>query len=357
MTEWNPSVAKIEKVEIHPNADALDIAHIYGYPCIIKRNSYKEGDLVSYIPIDTVVDLTKECFSFLSKPRIKAMKIRGIYSQGLVLDCPEGFTEGQSLIDHFDLKKYVYPEEMSDLENLTSEEMKRYFFPKDYAKVKNQYKNANVESPPSWNPPHYDLESIRKNSKKFVDGETVVITDKLDGCNGFFRHDGERLWVKSRNFFKKRDEKDLWWDVAIRHDLENRLSNYSNYGFFGECYCHVSPFFYDAKKESDGKILPKFSVFDIFDIENRKFLDYNDMKAICNEIGLSMAPELYIGPWKEDKSLFALAEQDDPLAKNGTIKERTLIMEGFVIRPIKERSDYNGRVIFKLKSERYNLFK
>ena len=356
MTEWNPSVARIEKIETHPNADALDIAHVYGYPCIIKRNQYNVDDLISYIPIDTVLDIEKEPFTFLQKPRIRAIKLRGIYSQGLIVNAPEGFVEGQSVIEHFDLKKYVYPEEMSDLVNLTQEEMSRYYFPKDYAKIKSQYKNANVESPPPWTVPYYDLESLRKNCNKFSDGETVVITDKLDGCNGFFRHDGERLWVKSRNFFKKKSEQDLWWDVAIRYELEDKLKDYSRYGFFGECYCQVSPFFYDAVK-TDGKIFPKFSVFDVYDLEENKFLDYYDMKFLCKEIGLDIAPELYIGPWKEDKSLFAIAEQDDPLAKNGTIKERTLIMEGFVIRPIKERNTYGGRVIFKLKSERYNLFK
>jgi len=40
-----------------------------------------------------------------------------------------------------------------------------------------------------------------------------------------------------------------------------------------------------------------------------------------------------------------------------TIKQATRIMEGFVVRPVKERVSRFGRIVFKLKSERYNLAK
>lgn len=56
MSEWSPQTVRIEKIERHPDADALDIATVLGdYPVICKRDEYKAGDLAGYIPVDTVV--------------------------------------------------------------------------------------------------------------------------------------------------------------------------------------------------------------------------------------------------------------------------------------------------------------
>ena len=56
MTDWLPQVVKIEKVEKHPDADALDVATVLGdYPVIVKRGEYKVGDIALYLPIDTIV--------------------------------------------------------------------------------------------------------------------------------------------------------------------------------------------------------------------------------------------------------------------------------------------------------------
>jgi len=56
MSDWTPQIVKIEKVEKHPDADALDICTVLGdYPVITKRNEYQIDDLAGYIPIDSIV--------------------------------------------------------------------------------------------------------------------------------------------------------------------------------------------------------------------------------------------------------------------------------------------------------------
>lgn len=360
MSEWSNQVVRIEKIEKHPDADALEIATVLGnYPVIIKLGQYTVGQLASYIALDSMCDTTKPEFSFLDRPRIKARRLRGIYSQGLLIDAPEGFNEGDSVNDYFGLKKFVYPEEVEDLMNLPEDQKKYYHFPKMDTSFVSKLKSRNAAPPPKgWAAPYYDLDSVRKYGRLFQEGETVIITEKCDGCNAFYRNDGTEFFVKSRNFYKKRPDDpkgDSWWEIALRLDFEAKMAKFPDYGFYGELHNHVSPFFYDGEFV-DGKIQNNFRVFDIYDFKNHTFLNYDDMVTCANSIELKTMPLVYRGPWKTDNSLYALAEQDTLF--DVKLPNATKIMEGIVIRPEFERSDpHVGRIILKLKSERYNLFK
>ena len=55
MAECIVEVCKIEKVFPHPNADALELAHIKGWQCVVPIGRYAAGDLVTYIPIDAMI--------------------------------------------------------------------------------------------------------------------------------------------------------------------------------------------------------------------------------------------------------------------------------------------------------------
>jgi tRNA-binding EMAP/Myf-like protein len=184
MTEWNPQVVRVEKIEKHPGADSLSIATVLNnYPVICKLDQYKLGQLVSYLPVDSVVDLSKPEFSFLDKPRIKARRLRGIYSQGLLIDAPPSFNEGDSIIDHFNIKKFVYDEEVEDLMLLSDEEKRHYLFPKIDQKFAAKLRGRNAASPPKgWNAPYYDLDSIRKYGRLFQEDDVVICNEKCDGC-------------------------------------------------------------------------------------------------------------------------------------------------------------------------------
>lgn len=354
MTEWYCEVVKLGKIEKHPNADALEITHVMGdYPVVMKLGQFKEGDLAAYIAIDSVCDLTRPEFSFLEKPRIKAKRLRGFYSQGLLIQAPEGFMEGQSVVDHFGLKKYVYEEELHEVLSLTPEERAKYFIPKYDGLSLAKIKNACAEAPPvGWAPQYYDLESVRKYKYLLHEGEEVVITEKIDGTSSFYRFDGERLWTKSRNLFKKYDPQDLYWDVAIRYNFEEKLKKYPQYGIYGECYGRVKNFYYDCDLVN-GAVQTKFRLFDIYDFNANRFLEYDEMIAVAKDLDIPVAPELYRGPWSYSKEILDLAERDSVLT--GSIKKAT-ICEGLVIRPAKHEGN-RSRVILKYKGEKYNLLK
>lgn len=79
------SIEKIKKVKKHPNADALDIVCVLGYECIVKKDSYKEGEKIVFIQPDTVLpDAPWAKFYKAKSKRVKAIKLRGEWSFGIV---------------------------------------------------------------------------------------------------------------------------------------------------------------------------------------------------------------------------------------------------------------------------------
>lgn len=363
MGDWSPQIVKIEKVEKHPDADVLDIVTVLGdYPVIVKRNEYYVGDIASYIPIDSIVPDTNQ-FYFLcpkayekyeedgeikqrqignkysvgSVPEkfriIKAKKIRGIYSQGMLMPIPSlAFYEGDSIVEAIGLKKWEEEEE----DNLPS--------------VKSRGANA-APPPKGYSIPYYDLESVRKYLSCVENEQDVILTEKLNGSNSAFVFDGEKLVIKSRNYYKKFDPEDMWVDLAIRYNLEEKLSKYPMIVLFGECVNQVKNFRYSTNI-IDGKLITNFYCFDAYDVKRMRYLDYDDFKAIVNDLGLESSPILYRGPWLGKEEMYKYAEGMSTLNSK-------VIREGWVLSLGKERFEpkLNGRLKLKLISEAYNLSK
>lgn len=169
---WTPEVTKVESVEKHPDADSLDIVKLYyDVITIAKIGTYKAGDLVSYIPIDTIPG-DHSAFDFLGADRhkrIKAKRLRGIFSTGLVIPAPDGFKEGDSIIDFYGLTRYYSPFEKNE-----------YITKDDLSLGLNS--GCNERNPKHFEIPYYDLENIRKYGKLFEKGENIVINEKIHGC-------------------------------------------------------------------------------------------------------------------------------------------------------------------------------
>jgi RNA ligase (TIGR02306 family) len=362
MSDWNPQVCQIEKIEQHTNADTLCIYTVLNdYPVLDKIGKYNINDLVSYIPIDSIVPDTEE-FYFLcpnateqylendevklrilgpkfkqgevpEKYRvIKAKKIRQIYSQGLLLPAPTGFSLGDNITEHFSLTK-VEEENEDNLPTLKT-------------------KGRNAASPPKgWTIPYYDIDGLRKYVNCLKEDEEVVLLEKINGSNASFCFDGEALWVKSRNFFKKPDPTDPWWNVAGYYDLQTKLSKYPMMVFWGELYGLVKGFRYDAQIEN-GMLQPKVAFFDVYDPKAQKFLDYDNSVSLIKEVGLTPVPELYRGKWLGKDQMYPYAEGLTTLGGKHT-------REGFVLKTIKERFEprLNSRMQIKLVGEGYNLKK
>jgi len=375
MSDWQPQVVLIEKVEKHPDADALDVCTVLGdYPVITKRNEYAAGSLAGYLPIDTIVpDVSMFHFlcpkitekyeeiegdTIVTKTRvigpkfpvgsvpeknriIKAKKIRGIYSQGMLvsLDTIPAYhpvflwKPGDPIVSPLQLTKWEEEEE----ENLPGLKKTR---------------GTNAEKAPSgWSIPHYDIDGIRKYVECLGEDEEIVLTEKIHGSNAAFSHDGTRLWVKSRNYYKKMDEDDMWWDVALRYDLENKLAQAPHLVFFGEVYGQVKKFRYDTVIE-DGRLMTKIRFFDVWDTRLMRYMNYQERLNMLNVLGLDPVPELYRGPWLGKEKMY-------PFAEGMTTLGGRHIREGWVLNTLKERYEprLDSRMQVKLVGEAYNLQK
>jgi RNA ligase (TIGR02306 family) len=362
MSEWNPQVVKIEKAEKHSDADTLSVYTVLGdYPVIDKLDKYRVGDLVGYLPIDTIVPDTIDYYFLCpqayekqenkaDKPKaigpkyplgmvperyrtIKAKKLRGVYSMGMLVKAPAELKEGDSIVEPLGLKKV---EEEAE-ENIPAFKRMR---------------GSNAESPPKgWTIPYYDIEGVRKYLSCFQDSEEVVLMEKVHGSNASFCHDGEKLWCKSRLWFKKQDPTDPWWDIAIRYDLENKLAKFPHMAFFGELYGLVKHFPYDAEIV-EGKRHSKLRFFDIYDTKAMRWIDYDDCVRMVKEAGLEMMPELYRGLWKGKEEMY-------PYAEGLTTMGGRHVREGFVVKSVRNRYEpkLNSRLILKLHGEGFNLAK
>lgn len=78
-------IQKIKDIKSHPNADLLEIAVVLGFECIVKRDLYKVGDIICFIFPDTVLPDKPWASFYKSKSgRVKSIKLRGVWSQGII---------------------------------------------------------------------------------------------------------------------------------------------------------------------------------------------------------------------------------------------------------------------------------
>ena len=113
------------------SADAIELAQVMGWQCVVKRGEFKAGDLGIYFEIDSFLPV-EERYEFLRKScyrsnehvgegfRIKTMRFRGELSQGLFLpvaDFPhiaeQNLDVRTDVTEQLGVKKWEIPERVS----------------------------------------------------------------------------------------------------------------------------------------------------------------------------------------------------------------------------------------------------
>src|SRR5689334_3340088 len=119
MSSFDVKVRRIV-VTPHNNADALEIGTIDGYQFVVAKGQWQTGDLGVYIPEQAVVpdNLIAEMglegrLAGKDKNRVKAIKLRGVLSQGLFYKPADGlpadWIEGQEVGSALGICKYEPP--------------------------------------------------------------------------------------------------------------------------------------------------------------------------------------------------------------------------------------------------------
>ena len=186
MSEAKHSSLKAEVVPVvlekHPDADRLSVVKIDDFVCVTQTAQWDDRPLLGvYIQPDTLVDTKLEQFTFLAgqaniedKYKIRARKIRGVNSFGLLVPAPEGAVLGSDLWEPWGLEHW----------NPTNNEDKETGFDVEVAENKKVTISCKpLRVPPSLTGiPKYDLENGRKYARKYIEeGEEVVLVEKVDG--------------------------------------------------------------------------------------------------------------------------------------------------------------------------------
>lgn len=324
MSEFHVRVVQVGDIQKHPNADNLSTLDVEGYPVIIKTGDFKPGDLAVYIPIDAIVPET-EAFAFLGgHRRIKARRLRGIFSMGLLMPASILGAEvppvGTNVQEALGIEKYD-PETSGGFETPLGE---------------------NMEPDPGFLPKFTDIEGLRKYATIIEPGTEVVLTEKIHGASAKYVFRDGRLWVASNRRFWKPGAATIWNQAATDLGLAERLARVPNIAIYGEVYGQVQ----DLKYGVGAGV--RLALFDALDTTTRRYLDFDEFTAVAKSLDLPTVPVLYRGPWSND--LRTLAEGKSTMADH--------VREGFVVRPVKEMNHRGvGRVIFKMVGEGYLLRK
>ena len=369
MATFKCEVVKIDDVIRHPNADSLIICKIGGYDCISSDISpgverYKKGDYVVYIPEGAVLPewMLKQMgfwneekgigmLSGKQGNRVKAIKLRGVVSQGVMypirIKAESGYP-GPILDTRNGVCDAVLGQDVSEFLGITKYEPP---VPIHMAGIVGSLFGYTKS---------YDIDSLQKTPDVFSDGENVVVTEKLHGtlCQiGLIRglpedKRGECLelsndiwaYVTSKGLGKQgliqknTDENKDNIYVKVLQDLHknNVLSravqsmeekSIDRLYIFGEIFGAGVQSGYAYNKSS-----PTFKVFDVH--ANGQYLSAPDIFQFLCEVGLERVPVLYHGPYSYDK----MVELRDGKSIEGDEKH---IREGIVIRSEFER-EYRG---------------
>jgi len=327
----------------------------------VKKGEFKTGQLGVYIPEAALVpDDILESMGLVGKlagsshNRVKAARLRGILSQGLVYPVRSGLVTrkdktlcvkiGDDVSEFLGITKYDPP------------------IPTALAgEVFNAYGHTIK----------YDIENIKRFPEIIKDGEEVVFTEKIHGTFCIMGISPELNHLDTLNGNVIVSSKGMSAQgLALKFNDTNKNNTYIR--AFHSVASKTPEFYRDVMECTNGAIYmlgevfgkgiqdlgygvntPEFRLFDIYvGLPNQgRYLDYDEKKAFAKKFGINMVPELYRGPFSKKVML----EYTSGNTLVGDVKQ---IREGLVVTPVKERAELGlGRVILKSVSDDYLLRK
>lgn len=336
------TIRKIDSILPIEGADAIECAVVGGWKVVVKKGEFQPNDLAVYVEIDSWVP--HALAPFLSKgheprefngvkgERLRTAKLRGQISQGLLLPVfksglkvPEEakrevvviqdkdgvslpFVEGSDVSEVLGIQKWEAPipaQLAGDVEGLFPS-----FIPKtDQERIQNLVSEYDV-----WK----------------QEGDEWEVTEKLDGSSmTVFMKDGH-FGVCSRNWELRESEGNSLWRVARQYDIEEILRTKGHFALQGELIgegIQGNP--YKIKGQD-------FFVFDVYDIDQGRYLSPSERKEFLQGTALKHVPILneaesfknHVGTihnvlaWAEGKSVL-----NDKTEREGLVFKRC---DGFV---------------------------
>lgn len=330
-------VCAVDSIAAHPNADSLELCIIKGWQCVIPINTYKPGDLVTYVPIDSLVPMelaerwgiAKYLSVSTEEPemgRVRCAKLRGEPSFGVAIACEDNtWVAGTDVCGHYGIKKYIPPVKVS---------------------------SGDSDVPHPLLVEYTEIENLRNFPYVFEDGETVSVTEKIHGANARIAMIENKPMAGSMRVRRKMPE-DMSGNVStywkpfqlsgVRSLLEFLAAEHKQVIIFGEVFgSKIQNLNYEQK--GDGG----FSAFDL--MLDGKYVSNDVFETLCADFQVQTVPKLYEGPY----SLAKIVE----LSKGNTTIGGEHIREGVVVKPVIGRTHPKvGRVCMKYINDVYLLSK
>lgn len=283
------SIRRIDDIQPIPGADAIDVATIGGWNVVVKKGEFTVGELVVYLEVDSWVP--HDLAPFLSKgqeprvyegvkgERLKTVKLRGQVSQGLILPishctevagCWSQLKEDDDATEWLGILKYEKPVSVS-LAGFARGNFPSFIPKTDQERIQNLKRDLG-----DWVTAGLDWEVTEK-----LDGTSVTIYK-----NSALADEGkEPLGVCSRNLDLKETEGNVYWNVAKAFDVHAiLLRDGRNLAIQGEI---VGLGIQGNQYKLDKQVL---YVFDIYDIDNRRYFTPEQRRLFCNNYGLNHVP-------------------------------------------------------------------
>ena len=380
MSEFAVPVMYLDDVLPHDNADLLELAKVGGYHAVVPKGAFQKGDLIIYVPEASIVPawiLEKENLvgklSGHQKNRVKAVKLRGELSQGLVLRAADyaHFDNDGAPLNHLRSEYLTLQEDVSALLGITKYE----------PPIPTQL-SGNVGALFGYTA-NYDIENI-KSRCLFEPDEIVVATEKAHGtlmevgwCRDLEPRDdcyGDgRCFVTSKGIAKsglfiKNDpanEGNLYLRAFKQFNLMRAIMSIADMSeevlriyLFGEVFGDVQDLKYghkpgeisyglfDVLLQTKGSVVDGVPTGPVYYYVNAKNLP----QLATQQLGLPTLPIIVAGKWAD-------VERDLPYFTSGrSLIAPSQIREGIVIRPAIERwHPRYGRIIAKSVSPAYLL--
>lgn len=364
MSDYKVPLTRILDIQLHNNAERLEVATIYGFQVIIPKNQYKVGSEIIYIPIDSILPEALETLIFgkdskikLHNHRVRQIRIRGLASQGMVVNP----SEISKLVN---LKGVNLETDLSAILGVT-----KYEPPvPGFAQTQGKDKQRNNKSDHIHFHRYNGLDSIKWFPDLLKEGESVIVQEKMHGTNSrasvlpfvantFWKklkkllrlapatencYGSNNVEISSKTNYKGFYGEDLYGSTFNKMDVFSKLKLGET--VFGEI---VGPSI--QKNYVYGLSEPKFLLFDVKILcpdGKQMWLCPDAVEEFAKERGFDMVPVLYRGPFNKD---FV-----QTLTKGASVYDsKTKVREGIVIKSNETYDQEGNKRALKWVSEDY----
>ncbi len=275
------TIELVGEVTKHPDADKLDLVNILGFQCITQIGLYKEGAKIVYIRPDSLLPIEKwtEDYRKYSPKRVKACKLRGLFSEGIIVPfeiLPDNVRE------HLD--KYEVGDDVSELIGVTHWEAPT---PQD----------LNAKGGLPYYIPKTDESRFEDMIHKLPYGDVVDVQLKVDGQSAsyFYSVPDLKFGVLGRTLELHEIFENNYTAHLKRYDLKEKLVGFSEMENVSLCLRGESYGLGIQGNENNphSKGEKGWSMFDVFLIDENQYANKGHkyyFVHVAKELNLPIAP-------------------------------------------------------------------